>query len=66
MYNLANLTDNAKDLIIKATLRRDANEYKPNRDALAHTSRLTAIAKSRLTITYENIKARIITLLNNV
>lgn len=64
MDNLAYLADNETDKIIKATLRRDATEYKPIRDALAHTSRLTAIAKSRLNITYENIKARIVSLLN--
>ena len=47
----------------QASLYRDAKEYKPIRDAMAHTARLTRIAKSRLNITYENIKARIITLL---
>ncbi len=65
MDNLAFLADDENDKIIKASLRRDATEYKPIRDALAHTSRLTAIAKARLNITYENIKARIISLLNN-
>lgn len=64
MDNLAHLADNEKDKIKKATLLRDAVEYKPIRDALAHTSRLTTIAKSRLNITYENIKARVISLLN--
>ena len=61
---LARLADDASDRITKATLVRDACEYKPIRDAIAHTSRLTAIAKSRLNITYENIKARIMNLLN--
>lgn len=65
MDNLAFIADNETDKIKKATLRRDATEYKPIRDALAHTSRLTQIAKNRLNITYENIKARIISLLNN-
>lgn len=65
MDNLAFLADDETDRIKKASLRRDATEYKPIRDALAHTSRLTKIAKSRLNITYENIKARIVTLLNN-
>lgn len=64
MDNLAYLADNEKDKIKKATLLRDAVEYKPIRDALAHTSRLTTIAKNRLNITYENIKARVISLLN--
>ncbi|MBQ0088061.1 MAG: ATP-binding protein [Prevotellaceae bacterium] len=61
---LARLADNGDDMAKKATLRRDAIEYKPIRDALAHTSRLTNIAKTRLNITYENIKARVISLLN--
>lgn len=64
MDRLASIADDETDKIKKATLQRDATEYKPIRDALAHTSRLTAIAKSRLNITYENIKARIIGLLN--
>ena len=64
MDDLAYLTDDEKDKNKKATLLRDAIEYKPIRDALAHTSRLTSIAKTRLTITYENIKARIVYLLN--
>ena len=49
----------------KASLYRDANEYKPIRDAMAHTSQLTQVAKNRLNATYENIKARIISLLTN-
>lgn len=64
MDRLASIADDETDKIKKATLLRDATEYKPIRDALAHTSRLTAIAKSRLNITYENIKARIVGLLN--
>ena len=64
MDDLAYLADNEKDKTKHATLLRDAQEYKPIRDALAHTARLTSLAKSRLSITYENIKARIISLLN--
>ncbi|MCD4664263.1 MAG: DNA mismatch repair protein [Bacteroidales bacterium] len=48
-----------------ANLSRDADEYKPIRDALAHTALLTNLAKLRLTSTYENIKARIKSILNN-
>ncbi|MCD4726616.1 MAG: ATP-binding protein [Pirellulales bacterium] len=47
-----------------ANLSRDADEYKPVRDALAHTALLTDLAKLRLTSTYENIKARIKSILN--
>lgn len=64
MDHLARVADDASDRITKATLVRDASEYKPIRDAIAHTSRLTSIAKMRLTITYENIKERIVSLLN--
>lgn len=65
MDDLAYLADDETDKDKKASLRRDAIEYKPIRDAMSHTSRLTNAAKIRLTATYENIKARIIQLLNN-
>jgi hypothetical protein len=58
MDHLANLADKV-DPIRAAGLSRDAKEYKPVRDALAHTALLTDLAKLRLTSTYENIKARI-------
>lgn len=63
MDDLANLVDK-KDPIKYASLARDAKEYKPMRDAVAHTALLTDTAKSRLTLVYENIKARIKTLLS--
>ena len=50
----------------KASLHRDAQEYKPIRDAMSHTSSLTKAAKNKLNATYENIKARIIHLLGEV
>jgi len=58
MDNLANLIEKV-DPIKQAGLSRDAKEYKPIRDAMAHTSLLTHNAKQRLNSTYENIKARI-------
>lgn len=58
MDSLANLIEKV-DPIIQAGLSRDAKEYKPIRDAMAHTSLLTHNAKQRLNSTYENIKARI-------
>ena len=63
MDGLANLVDkgnSSKD----ACLSRDANEYKPIRDAMAHTALLTELAKQRLTLIFENIQARIKTLLS--
>jgi hypothetical protein len=64
MDTLSYIADDEPEGTKKASLRRDSVEYKPIRDAMAHTSRLTNIAKSRLNITYENIKERIIQLLN--
>jgi hypothetical protein len=63
MNDLAYMVDISRDGK-EASLSRDANEYKPIRDALAHTSLLTEIAKRKLTSVYENIKARVITLLS--
>jgi hypothetical protein len=64
MDGLANLVDKVKDRVQDAGLSRDANEYKPIRDALAHTSLLTDVAKDKLTTVYKNIKARVRTLLS--
>ncbi len=63
MNDLSYLVDK-RDPAKEACLARDANEYKPVRDALAHTSRLTDVAKNKLNSVYENIKARVITLLS--
>ncbi|MGB3342260.1 MAG: ATP-binding protein [bacterium] len=63
MNDLANLVDK-KDPNKEACLARDAKEYKPIRDGLAHTARLTDLAKQKLTTVYENIKGRIRTLLS--
>jgi hypothetical protein len=46
-------------------LARDAKEYKPMRDAVAHTALLTDVAKRKLTSVYENIKGRIKELLSD-
>jgi len=70
MDNLASLVDkkdeagNTKDISRVATLLRDAKEYKPMRDALAHTALLTDEAKNRLTTVFSNIKYRVIALLD--
>jgi len=63
MNDLAKLVDKGKDPLKDACLQRDGNEYKPIRDALAHTSLLTDVAKKKLTSVYENIKGRVQTLL---
>jgi hypothetical protein len=58
MTDLAYLVDK-KDPITEAGLSRDANEYKPIRDAVAHTALLTDSAKKKLTSVRENIKGRV-------
>ena len=58
MNDLAYLVDK-KDPVREACLARDANEYKPMRDAVAHTALLTDVAKLKLTSVYENIKGRV-------
>jgi len=61
MDDLATLVD-VKD---GACLPKDAKEYKPMRNAVAHTALLSNVAKSKLTSVYENIKGRIIKLLSD-
>ena len=58
MDGLANLVDK-RDPIKEACLSRDANEYKPIRDALMHTALLTDDAKKKLTSVSKNIKERV-------
>ncbi len=64
MDDLANLVDKPKDRIKDAALARDASEFKPMRDAVAHTALLTDPAKKRLRTVRENIKGRIRTLVS--
>jgi hypothetical protein len=63
MDGLANLVDKPVDRLKHAGLARDASEFKPMRDAMAHTALLTNTAKKRLRGVRENIKGRIKTLL---
>lgn len=63
MGDLANLVDKAKEPLKEARLSRDAKEYKPMRDAVAHTALLTDAAKNRLATVRENIKGRVRTIL---
>ena len=59
MDDLANFVDKPTDQLKQAGISRDAKTYKPIRDAVAHTSILTQVAKQSLNTTYENIKARV-------
>ena len=63
MDDLANLVDKPQDKLKQAALARDATEFKPMRDAVAHTALLTDAAKQRLRAVRDNIKGRIKTLL---
>lgn len=63
MEDLANLVDK-RDATKEACLARDANEYKPVRDAVAHTALLTDAAKNKLSTVRENIKGRVKTILS--
>lgn len=61
---LANFID--KQWQDHAWLNRSAKEYKPMRDAMAHTALLTDEAKWRLHSVFDNIKWRIIDLLETI
>lgn len=63
MEELSWFVDKSADALKKPGLSRDSVVYKPVRDAMAHTSLLTPTAKTSLNTTYENIKARIVKLL---
>lgn len=58
MDALANLVDK-KDFQKDACLARDSKEYKPIRDALAHTALITDKAKTRLSTVFNNLRERI-------
>lgn len=64
MDDLANLVDKPKDRIMEPGLARDASEFKPIRDAVAHTALLTDEAKRKLATVRENIKGRVKSLLS--
>lgn len=64
MEGLANLVDIDKGSPKKPSLSRDSDEYKPMRDAVAHTALLSDSAKIRLSSVFENVKARVVKLLS--
>lgn len=63
MDGLANLVDK-RDRVTESSLSRDASEFKPIRDAMAHTALLTEEAKAKLRTVRENIKGRVRALLS--
>ena len=66
MGHLANFVDKPEDRNNEAGIARSAIVYKPIRDAVGHTSILTELAKRRLTLEFENIRARLIQVLNDI
>ncbi|MCA3723551.1 MAG: ATP-binding protein [Phenylobacterium sp.] len=48
------------------SLHNDARSFRPVRNAVGHTGLLTQVAKNHLNVTFENIRARIKTLLRSV
>ena len=63
LKNLVEIADNKKGDSSKSSLTRDSISYTPIRNAVAHTGRLTDIAKNHLNTTFQNIKARLKNLL---
>ena len=66
MAYLANLVDKTPDKLKVAGISRSAVVYKPIRDAVGHTSIITPLAKSQLSVEYQNIKARLVKILQEV
>lgn len=66
MKYLSNFIDKASNDNKDATLSRSSKIYKPVRDAVGHTSIVTSTAKQQLSIELENIKARVMKLMDDV
>lgn len=64
---LSDIIDKSKKGDIKlASLCRSSKAYKPVRDAVAHTSIITKEAKSGLSSEFDNIKARVMNIMDEV
>lgn len=66
MKYLSNFIDKASDKNKTPALSRSSDIYKPVRDAVGHTSIITPTAKQQLSIELENIKARVMELIDKV
>ena len=66
MKYLSNFIDKASNDNKDAALSRSSKIYKPVRDAVGHTSIVTSTAKQQLSIELENIKARVMKLMDDV
>lgn len=59
MSNLASIADDQSQKSLPNSFSVKAKEYKPIRDAMMHTALLTNEAKTKMTATYNDIKAKI-------
>ena len=66
MKYLSNFIDKASDKNKDAALSRSSDVYKPVRDAVGHTSIITSTAKRQLSLELENIKARVMKLMDDI
>ena len=66
MKYLSNFIDKASDKNKDPALSRSSDIYKPVRDAVGHTSIITPTAKRQLSTVLENIKARVMDLMDTV
>lgn len=66
MRYLSNFIDKASDKNKDPALSRSVDIYKPVRDAVGHTSIITSTAKQQLSVELENIKARVMKLIEEV
>lgn len=66
MKYLSNFIDKASNGAKDPALSRSADIYKPVRDAVGHTSIITPVAKQQLSIELENIKARVMKLMDDI
>lgn len=64
MQYLSNFIDKAPDKNKDLALSRSSIIYKPVRDAVGHTSIITPTAKKQLSVELENIKERVMTLMD--
>ena len=66
MKYLSNFIDKARDKNKDLALSRSSDMYKPVRDAVGHTSIITEPAKKQLSVELENIKSRVMNLMDEI
>lgn len=66
MKYLSNFIDKAPDKNKDPALSRSSDVYKPVRDAVGHTSIITEPAKQQLSVELENIKSRVMNLMDEI